>query len=107
MAGGSLQLYEYPTDVVRLSCAKCGRAGQYRKQNRIARYGPDVRLPDLRWEISQCSRRGLMHDACMVHYVELTMKKRAAQGEGTAPRETATIYGPGGSGERGRPQTVE
>jgi hypothetical protein len=42
MAGGSLQLYEYPTDVVRLSCAKCGRAGQYRKQNRIARYNPDV-----------------------------------------------------------------
>ena len=26
MAGVSLQLYEYPTDVVRLSCAKCGRA---------------------------------------------------------------------------------
>ena len=25
MVGGSLQLYEYPTDVVRLSCAKCGR----------------------------------------------------------------------------------
>ena len=24
MSGGSLQLYEYPTDVVRLSCAKCG-----------------------------------------------------------------------------------
>jgi hypothetical protein len=29
------------------------------------------------------------------------------QGEGTAQRETATIYGPGGSGERGRPQTAE
>ena len=27
-AGGSLQLYEYPTDVVRLTCANCGQAIQ-------------------------------------------------------------------------------
>ena len=32
MTGGSLQLYEYPAPIVRLSCEKCGRAGQYRKQ---------------------------------------------------------------------------
>src|SRR5262245_44917526 len=30
---GSLQLCDYPADVVRLSCPKCGRDGQYRKQN--------------------------------------------------------------------------
>jgi hypothetical protein len=29
---GSLQLSEYPFDMVRLPCGKCGRAGQYRKQ---------------------------------------------------------------------------
>ena len=50
MSGGSLQLYEYPADVVRLSCEKCGRAGRYRKQNLIARFGADIRLPDLRWK---------------------------------------------------------
>ena len=72
MAGGSLQLHEYPALIVRLSCQKCGRAGQYPKRNLIARYGADIRLPDLRWEISQCRRHGQMHDACMVHYVELT-----------------------------------
>ena len=55
-AGGSRQLNEYPTDVVRLSCAKCGRAGQYQKQNLIEKFGADIRLPDLRWEISQCRR---------------------------------------------------
>ena len=38
MAGGSLELYEYPSEIVRLSCAKCGRAVQYRKQNLIERY---------------------------------------------------------------------
>ena len=68
---GSLQLREYPADMVRLTCTKCGRAGQYRKQNLIERYGPDIRLPDLREEISQCERRGQMHDACMVHYIDL------------------------------------
>jgi hypothetical protein len=36
---GSLQLCEYPGDTVRLSCEKCGRSGQYRKQKLIERYG--------------------------------------------------------------------
>ena len=44
---GSLQLREYPGDIVRLSCEKCGRSGQYRKQKLIERYGADMRLPDL------------------------------------------------------------
>jgi hypothetical protein len=39
---GSLRLHEYPGEVVRLSCAKCGRAGQYRKQNLIERYGANI-----------------------------------------------------------------
>ncbi len=68
---GSLQLREYPGDLVRLSCEKCGRTGQYRKQNLIERYGADIRLPDLRHEIAQCERRGNMHDTCMARYVDL------------------------------------
>ena len=68
---GSLQLSQYPGDTVRLSCPKCGRAGQYRKQNLIERYGADMRLPDLREEIANCSRRGQWHDGCMVRYVDL------------------------------------
>jgi hypothetical protein len=68
MASGSLQLCEYPTEFVRLSCAKCGRAGQYRKQTLNERYGADIRLPDLREEVAQCKRRGQMHDTCMVPY---------------------------------------
>src|SRR5262245_23160119 len=51
---GSLRLHEYPAEVVRLSCAKCGRSGQYRKQNLVERYGADIRLPDLREEIAHC-----------------------------------------------------
>ena len=68
---GSLLLREYPGEIVRLSCEKCGRLGQYRRQKLIERYGADMRLPDLRQEIAQCRRHGQMHDACMVRYVDL------------------------------------
>jgi hypothetical protein len=68
---GSFQLSEYPGDIVRLSCEKCGRSGQYRKQTLVERYGGDIRLPDLREEIAQCGRKGQTHDACMVRYVDL------------------------------------
>jgi hypothetical protein len=68
---GSLILRDYPGEIVRLSCLKCERAGQYRKEKLIERYGPDIRLPDLREEIAQCERHGQTHDACMVRYVDL------------------------------------
>ena len=51
-------------DLIRVACDKCGRKGQYRKQNLIARYGADIWLPDLRAGIAQCSRHGQIHDAC-------------------------------------------
>ena len=71
---GSLQLFEYPGDIVRLSCEKCGRSGQYRKQTLINRYGADMRLPDLGEEIAQCHRAGKMHDTCMVRYHDLVRR---------------------------------
>jgi len=64
-------LFEYPADLVGLSCEKCGRSGQYRKQKLIERYGADMRLPDLREEIANCDRMGRMHDACMAQYNDL------------------------------------
>jgi hypothetical protein len=71
---GSLQLRDYPGELVRLSREKCGRSGQYRKQKLIERYGADMRLPDLREEIAQCSHHGQMLDACIVRYVDLIPK---------------------------------
>ncbi len=70
---GSLTLLDYPGNMVRVACDKCGRAGQYRKQNLIAWYGGDIKLPDLRHEIARCERRGKMHDTCGVHYVGLAV----------------------------------
>ena len=60
---GSLSLSEYPGDVVRLSCTKCNRKGQYRKQSLIERFGPDIPLPDSRQKIAQCERRENMSDS--------------------------------------------
>jgi len=54
---GSFQLRDYPSDMVRLSCPKCGRAGQYKKQILIERYGAYVRLPDLKDLIAKCRHR--------------------------------------------------
>jgi hypothetical protein len=55
---GSLKLSDHPADLVRLACDRCGRAGQYRNQNLIAEFGPDIPLPYLRVEIAKCERRG-------------------------------------------------
>ena len=59
----SLKLSEHASEIVRLTCEKCGRSGQYRKQKLIDRYDADMRLPDLPQEIAQCRRHGQMHDA--------------------------------------------
>lgn len=68
---GSLTLSEYPGDLVRLTCEKCRRAGQYRKAKLVEPYGPDIRLPDLCEEIAQCERARQMHDACRAHFIGL------------------------------------
>jgi hypothetical protein len=69
---GSLQLSEYPGEMVRLSCDKCGRSGQYRKQKLFERHGADIRLPNLREEIAKCRRHGQTHG--MVRYPDLNSR---------------------------------
>lgn len=66
----TLTLTDYPGDVVRLACRKCGRAGQYRRAALLKRYG-SVKLPDLRVEIARCAKMGSMSDGCGAYFVEL------------------------------------
>jgi hypothetical protein len=68
----SIRLRDYPGDVVRFSCGKCGRQGQYRRGKLMAIHGADIPLPDLLVQIARCDRRGQMHDMCGVHYLGLT-----------------------------------
>jgi hypothetical protein len=42
----------YPFPIVRIVCAKCARAGQYRRQTLIDRYGPDTSMPEVVAELA-------------------------------------------------------
>jgi hypothetical protein len=68
---GSFSLAEYPGDMVRLVCTRCGRHGQYRKTTLLERYGPDIPLPDLRHEIAQCEPLDRLTGGCGVYYEDL------------------------------------
>jgi hypothetical protein len=57
-------------NMVRLTCPKCGRTGQYRVDRLIEQYGPDITMPDLRHELAQCPYRGDMSNPCQVEYVD-------------------------------------
>jgi hypothetical protein len=72
MPHGSYSLAEAAAklSMLRLECSKCGRAGRYRIDRLIERFGPDMALPDLRHELAQCPRRHNMGDPCQVSYVD-------------------------------------
>jgi hypothetical protein len=70
-----MRLADYPFPIVRVTCEKCGRAGQYRRATLIARFGLNIPLPDLRFEIaSDCPRAAeprLGTDACGIVFPDL------------------------------------
>jgi hypothetical protein len=56
VAASTLSLAEYPAAIVRLTCSKSDRSGQYRKAALIEKYGADVSLPDLlHWIGATCA----------------------------------------------------
>lgn len=71
VANSTVNLTDYPADVVRLACRRCDRAGQYRKAALMKRYGANMKLRDLRVEIARCPKIGSMSDGCGVYFVEL------------------------------------
>jgi hypothetical protein len=72
MPHGSYSLGEVAAEfnMVRLKCSKCGRRGQYQVDKLLAKYGPDIAMPDLRHELAQCPHRRNMSDPCQVAYVD-------------------------------------
>ena len=75
-----MRLTDYPFPIVNVSCQKCQRRGQYRKQTLIDQYGGDIAGPDLRWEIAEdCPRaanRQLGADPCGIVFPDLLKRYR-------------------------------
>ena len=46
---GSRSLGEFPLDVVRIECPRCDRAGSYRRDGLLARFGPTSPCPICSW----------------------------------------------------------
>jgi hypothetical protein len=67
-------LGEFPLDVVRIECHRCGRAGSYRRDGLVALFGVGIALPDLLMELAQCERR-----------IRLETMRRAVYGLGRVP----------------------
>lgn len=67
----SQTLGECRREVIRLVCARCGRKGQYRRETLLAKYGPDVTMPDLRHKIANCPKNGALGTTCGVRYADL------------------------------------
>ena len=68
---GSHSLGEFPLGVVRIECERCGRAGSYRLDGLMARFGPDIALPDLLVALSACERRADFSKPCGARYTDL------------------------------------
>lgn len=71
-----MRLRDYPFDLVRLACEKCGRKGSYSKHGLVERYGAGIELPDMLKEIAaDCPRNNDLHavaiDPCGVIYPDL------------------------------------
>jgi hypothetical protein len=70
-----LTVRTYPFDLVRISCAKCARIGQYRRQTLIDRFGPDTGMPEVLEELAQCPDSRNYSDICQVRCPDLSGRR--------------------------------
>jgi hypothetical protein len=68
----ALTVRTYPFDLIRISCVKCGRTGQYQRQTLIDRFGPVRPMPDVLEELAQCPDRRNYSDICQVRCPDLS-----------------------------------
>jgi hypothetical protein len=80
MIQGTPSLAEVDRDPIKFTCPRCNRSGKYSKATLLARFGPDVMMPDLLPMVARW--RGCKHvisdpydpsylagDKCRIHYV--------------------------------------
>jgi hypothetical protein len=68
---GSPSLGEFPFDVVRIECERCGRAGRYALAGLIERFGADAAGPDVLMELAACERRRDYSRPCGARFTDL------------------------------------
>jgi hypothetical protein len=47
---------DYPHAMIEIECPKCGRHGRLRTARLLKEHGPDIKLPDLLRELTNCPR---------------------------------------------------
>jgi hypothetical protein len=76
---GSRSLGEFPFDVVRIECERCGRAGRYALARLIERFGADAAGPDVLMELAACERRKNFSQPCGARFTDLSPLPPAAK----------------------------
>ena len=70
----ALTLADLRIDLLEIVCARCHRHGRYRPATLIAKHGPNMSLPDLRFVLAaDCPRAGAsaIADRCDVQFPQL------------------------------------
>jgi len=57
-------------DVIRIACERCGRAGSYRRDGLVARFGADIALPDVLMALASCERRRDFSRPCGARFTD-------------------------------------
>ena len=81
---GSRSLGEFPFDVVRIDCERCGRAGRYalaglgavrgQHPGLLARFDADAAGPDVLMELAQSERRKDFTNPCGARFTDLAAR---------------------------------
>jgi hypothetical protein len=75
MRSSSRSLGEFPLDVIRIECPRCDRAGSYRKEGLLARFGPEAALPDVLMALASCERRQDFSQPCGARFTDLAGRR--------------------------------
>ena len=74
MRNGSHSLGEFPLNVVRIDCPRCERAGSYRRDGLLARFGADAALPDVLMALALCERRKDFSRPCGARFTDVAKR---------------------------------
>jgi hypothetical protein len=75
MRNGSHSLGEFPLAVARVDCPRCERAGSYRLDGLLARFGAAAALPDVLLALASCDQRKDFSRPCSARFTDLATSR--------------------------------